>query len=125
MFEFTVYGQPYIKKSGQRTYWAGDHIRRVNTPSYKQWHKDALIQLKFAQKPAEPISAPSNLQVRFFMKNAGRCDLSALYEGIQDVLVEIGILADDNWKIVASHDGSGVEVDREEPRMEIKITPKQ
>lgn len=58
------------------------------------------------------------------MDTTGKVDLSALYEGIQDVLVELNVLSDDNYTIVASHDGSGVSVDRTNPRMEIEITKK-
>ena len=58
------------------------------------------------------------------MDTAVKVDLSALYEGIQDVLVELNVLTDDNYLIVASHDGSGVSIDRENPRMEIEITAK-
>jgi len=59
------------------------------------------------------------------MDTAVRVDLSALYEGIQDVLVELSVITDDNYTIVASHDGSSVEVDRVNPRMEITITSKE
>lgn len=59
------------------------------------------------------------------MDTAVRVDLSALYEGIQDVLVELNVITDDNYTIVASHDGSGVFIDRENPRMEIEITAKE
>jgi hypothetical protein len=58
------------------------------------------------------------------MDTAVKVDLSALYEGIQDVLVELNVLTDDNYLIVASHDGSGVSIDRDNPRMEIEITAK-
>lgn len=59
------------------------------------------------------------------MPTKGLVDLSALYEGIQDTLVELNVLSDDNYSIVASHDGSGVYVDKKNPRMEITITPKK
>jgi len=58
------------------------------------------------------------------MDSAVKVDLSALYEGIQDVLVELNVITDDNYTIVASHDGSGVFIDRDNPRMEIEITAK-
>lgn len=54
-----------------------------------------------------------------------KVDLSALYEGIQDELVATKVLADDNYTIVASHDDSGVFVDKNNPRMEITITRKE
>jgi Holliday junction resolvase RusA-like endonuclease len=125
--EFTVYGHPYVKKSNQRVGY-NPRMKRIikyDTPSYKQWHNDALKQLAIVKKPEVPIDYPVNLQCRFFMSTKGRVDLSALYEGIQDVLVEVGVLADDNYRIVASHDGSGVDYDKQNPRIEVKIMPKE
>lgn len=144
MVEITVTGHPYVKKSNQRVVYRPSIGRqvKVDTPSYKAWHQSALQQLsklgynpqfarenkarKAAGMPLKPalIDERVNLQCRFFVKSNGRTDLSALYEGIQDVLVEVGILSDDNWHIVASHDGSGVEKDAENPRIEITIKPK-
>lgn len=142
MVEITVLGHPYVKKSNQKVQWRGRRQVKVNTPSYNQWLGGALEQLEalgydrefaklnkkrkeFGQplKPAE-INYPINLQCRFYTATAGRVDLSALYEGIQDVLVQVGLLQDDNYKIVASHDGSGVEKDADRPRIEVTITRK-
>lgn len=58
------------------------------------------------------------------MPTRSRVDLSALYEGIQDELVNCNVLSEDNYTIVASHDGSGVFYDKDNPRMEITITAK-
>lgn len=137
---YIIPGQPYVKKSNQRVihHQALKRQIKIDTPSYQLWHQDALKRLERygfnpnfkEQKKFQPdleamINYPVNLQCRFFMKTNARVDLSALYEGIQDVLVEVGCLKDDNWHIVASHDGSGVEKDAERPRMEITITPKE
>lgn len=120
-----IFGQPYVKKSNQRTFHNGHRIVRVDTPRYKEWHVSAIKQLRMERKPEAPIDYPINLKCKFFMRTRGRVDLSALYEGIQDVLVEEGWLSDDNFNIVASHDGSGVVHEPTEPRMEITITPKE
>jgi Holliday junction resolvase RusA-like endonuclease len=45
-----------------------------------------------------------------------------LMEATLDILVDAGVLADDNSRIVVSHDGSRVMLDRENPRAEITIT---
>ena len=94
-----------------------------DTPAYKRWHKDAIPQINL-QKPSLEIDFPINLACKFYMDSTVKVDLSALYEGIQDVLVELNVITDDNYTIVASHDGSGVFVDRVNPRMEIEITAK-
>lgn len=48
-------------------------------------------------------------------------DLSNLLESTCDILVLYGVLQDDNSRIVCSHDGSRVLLDRENPRAEITI----
>jgi hypothetical protein len=142
--ELIITGVPRVKKNNQR-YGVNRRTQRVikyNTEAYKTWHKSALEQLaamgydpQFAklnkklkelgrqQRPAL-IDYAINFKCLFFMPNEGRVDLSALYEGIQDLAAEVGIIKDDNYKIIASHDGSGVFVDKENPRMEITITKK-
>lgn len=126
---YDIMGHPYVKKSNQQVVYNAALRRRIkiDTPSYRAWHDSAVLQVatKRMPIPTVPIDYPINLQCRFFMKSNARTDLSALYEGIQDVLVELGVLKDDNWHIVASHDGSGVEKDAENPRMEITITKKE
>lgn len=97
--------------------------KKVDTPAYKIWHKNAVPQINL-QKPSLEIDFPINLACKFYMDSAVKADLSALYEGIQDVLVELNVITDDNYTIVASHDGSGVFIDRVNPRMEIEITAK-
>ncbi len=141
--ELTVEGHPYVKKSNQKVQIRGRRQVKVNTPSYNRWHSSAIEQLaKYGYDPLfkrknkvlkdqgrellkAKIDEPINLQCRFYLQTAGRVDLSALYEGIQDVLVEVGCLSDDNYKIVCSHDGSGAEKDADRPRIEITITSKQ
>lgn len=120
--QFTIYGQPHVKKNNQKTVWTGRYFKKIDTPAYKEWHNEALKQLKLCKLPAQIINEPVNMQCIFYMKTKGRVDLSALYEGIQDTLVEFGVLTDDYWGIVAGHDGSRVRFDKENPRMEIIIT---
>lgn len=50
-----------------------------------------------------------------------RCDLTNMLEAIDDVMVAVGLLADDNYKIIESHDGSRVLYDKENPRTEVYI----
>lgn len=124
----TILGVPRVKKNNQAVVLARSktgkyYPKKVDTKAYKDWHKKAIPQINL-QKPTFEIDFPINLACRFYMDTTGKVDLSALYEGIQDVLVELNVITDDNYTIVASHDGSGVEVDRTNPRMEIEITAK-
>ena len=56
------------------------------------------------------------------MPTRRRVDLLNLLEASLDILVDAGILEDDNSSIVVSHDGSRVLYDKENPRAEITIT---
>ena len=86
---------------------------------YKQYEIDAGWFLK---KLPEPISEPVNVKCVFYRDSERRVDLNNLLEAITDILVKYKVISDDNYKIIAAHDGSRVYVDREHPRTEIEIT---
>ena len=86
---------------------------------YKQYEIDAGWFLK---KLPEPIKGPVNVKCTFYRDSRRRCDLTNLLEAIDDILVKYGILADDNFEVLAGHDGSRVLVDKDNPRTEIEIT---
>jgi len=136
----TVLGAPRVKKNNQRVAFNGRFSTKYNTKTYADWELSAFEQLailKYKHRITEPITGPINLRCIFYMPTRGRVDLSALYEGIQDVMASkdkydkagrlkragLYILEDDNYKVVAGHDGSRVRYDKENPRMEITITP--
>ena len=72
--------------------------------------------------PALKIDYPVNIKCLFFMPTKRRCDLTNMLEAIDDVLVKYNVLDDDNYTIVAAHDGSRILYDKENPRTEIEIT---
>lgn len=99
------------KKTGKRMVIQGE--------AYRQYEKDAGW---FFKVPKEPISQPVNIKCIFYRDSSRRCDLTNLLEAIDDIMVKFKIVKDDNFKIIVSHDGSRVFVDRENPRTEITIT---
>lgn len=119
---FTIPLAPVTKKNSQRI------LRKKNggafiAPSekYKEYEEKAVNYLAYyAHVPF--CDYPVNVKAVFYMPTARRCDLVNLLEALDDVLVKAGILPDDNYKVIAGHDGSRVEVDRENPRTEVTIT---
>ena len=71
--------------------------------------------------PDKPIETPVNVKCVFYRESRIRCDLTNLLEAIDDILVAYGVLSDDNFTVIASHDGSRVFIDRDSPRTEITI----
>ncbi len=90
----------------------------VQSDDFRQYESDAGWFLK---TPAQPIDYPVNVRVIFYRDSARRVDLTNLLEAIDDLLVANKILKDDNFQIIAGHDGSRVYIDREKPRTEIYI----
>lgn len=73
-------------------------------------------------KPNEPISSPVQITYRFYMKTKRKVDALNLCAAADDLLVEAGIIADDNSEIIKSHDGTRVYYDKQNPRTEVYIT---
>lgn len=126
--KITIMGNPVTKKNSQEIAykWGRNHTKipfiRQST-KYREYEALALPQLTGIIN--EPIEIPVNLKCVYYRDSKRRVDLGNLLACSCDVLVKAGILKDDNFNIVASHDGSTVRVDRLNPRVEIEITAKE
>lgn len=115
----TLYGEPRTKKNSARILRT-----RSGTPfvapskAYVDYETDCLRQIN---RPRSPISARVNVRCVYYMKTARRVDLANLIEATTDILVKARVLEDDNCCIVAAHDGSRVDYDKQKPRVEIWI----
>lgn len=115
----TLIGEPRTKKNSARILKSRSGGRFVApSKAYADYETDCLRQIK---RPHSPVSARVNVRCVYYMKTARRVDLANLIEATTDILVKAGVLADDNSKIVAAHDGSRVEHDKKNPRAEIWI----
>jgi len=112
---------PVTKKNSQRIVRNHRTGQMFPIPSKAYQHYEAAAGY-FLHGKGKRLSGRYNVKTVFYMSNRQRVDLSNLIEAIHDVLVHYEILADDNYKIIASVDGSRVEVDRDHPRTEIEIT---
>lgn len=117
---FTVPLTPISKKNSQQILINKATGRPFIMPSkkYKEYEKDAMW---FIPK-GETINKPVNVKCLFYMPTKRKCDLVNMQEAILDVMVKAGLLADDNYSIVQSMDGSRVLYDKEHPRTEVYIT---
>ena len=116
---FTVPITPVTKKNSQRIAVRGGRPIILPSEKYKEYES---IALWYIPKRGEAIDFPVNVKCIFYMPNNRLCDLTNHLESIDDVMVKAGLLKDDNYKIIASHDGSRVFVDKDNPRTEVEIT---
>ena len=117
--KFTIPLTPITKKNSQRIVQRGGKPIILPSERFKEYEDMALW---FIPHVENPIDYPVNVKCLFYMPDNRRCDLTNHLEAIDDVMVKGGLLKDDNYKIIESHDGSRVLVDKHKPRTEIEIT---
>lgn len=117
---FVVELPPVSKKNSQQILVNSKTKRPFIAPSkkYRQYEKEAGA---FMPKLDAPIDEPVAVKCLFYMPTRRRCDLPNMENAIDDIMVKYGVLADDNFKILVSHDGSRILYDKERPRTEITI----
>lgn len=123
---FVIYGQPISKKNSQQILMNPKTKRPFIMPSasYRKYEKSACADIRgeMSKYGCEfPISGRCEVRCTFFMGTKRKCDLTNMLEAADDILVKAGVLADDNYGIIESHDGSRVVYDKENPRTEIEI----
>lgn len=107
------------KKNSQQIITVKGRPIIIPSKAYKQYEKECMGHI-----PAEcrkHIAYPVNVKCTFYMGTHRKCDLVNHLESACDVLVTAGVLKDDNYEIIVSHDGSRVLYDKENPRTEIEI----
>ena len=115
----TIKGDPRTKKNSQRLVRVGLKMIPLASAAYEQYRDDFVRQVTGDKKRA--ISFPVNVKCVYYMRTHRKVDLVNLLEATCDLLVDAGVLEDDNCMIVVSHDGSRVMYDSKDPRVEIEI----
>lgn len=118
---FTIKGNPRPKKNNmQYIRTKSGKTALVQSATYQAYKELFLLQIKGKYKQ-QPINEPVNVRAIYYRGDNRKTDLVNLQNGTLDLLVESGILKDDNYNIVKSMDGSRVYVDKQDPRAEIYI----
>lgn len=116
----TIPLQPITKKNGSRIVTNKKTGKPFLIPSkkYEEYEKACG---HFINQKGIKIDYPVNVKCLYYMPTRRTVDLTNLLEATDDILVKYGVLEDDNFKIVAGHDGSRVYVDKDNSRAEIVI----
>lgn len=118
MIHFTIPLPPVTKKNSQEIMVRGGKPFVMPSRKYREYEAQALW---FVPRRRNPITDAVNVKCLFYMQTRRKCDLTNLLEAVDDIMVKAGLLADDNYTIIAAHDGSRVLFDKENPRTEIEI----
>ncbi len=117
---FTIPVIPRTKKNSQQVFVRNGRIINIPSKLYKQFEKECLQVIP--SKHRKKINYPINIKAIFYTESRRRIDLTNLLEALDDMLVKAEVIEDDCRDIVASHDGSRVYWDKENPRIEVEIT---
>ena len=96
--KFIIEGETPAKKNSRITLPNG---RTIPSKNYRTWHESALLQIEaMAISREATISYPVAISLNFIHGDLRRRDSDNGTSSILDLLVDAGILADDNWQIV-------------------------
>jgi len=119
--KITIHGNTPSKKNSRRPFVRNGRMMNFPSQRYVDWHRDALTELKLTCNVVDPIERINDITLTFYAPNKRKYDLTNRAESIMDLLVDGGILSDDNWEVVPKvtliHGG----VEKEDPRCEIVI----
>lgn len=116
MNKITIYGRIPSLKNSKIMVCRGRVPMLLPSLKYKEWHKDASLQLLGVQKI--PCSVP--VKATFFVPDARKGDLSNKWESVGDLLVDNEIIEDDNWTVIGDLRLVYGGIDRDKPRVEIE-----
>ena len=114
----TIPGEPRTKKNSMRVVTNGGKPVLLPSKAFMSYQAKAGWYLT---GKGDKISYPINLKCEYYMSTKRKVDLANLIGATCDILAHYGVIADDNSKIVVSHDGSRVMLDKENPRAVITI----
>ena len=86
---------------------------------YLEWQKAARAVIMAEGRPLEPLKA-ARLFMTIYHGDMIRRDTNNATQGIQDVLVEMGVIADDNWMVIGSPEVKHM-IDVDDPRLEVLV----
>lgn len=125
-YHFVIYAEPRSKKNSQQIAFNPKTKRPFVTQSnaYKAFTKEVIKQIRMnGFAPKEPINYPINIKYVFYKSSRRLCDGLNLSAAMDDILTQARVIDDDHRDIVAGHDFTRVYYDKDNPRVEVTITP--
>lgn len=92
----TLTGNIPSKKNSKMIVWRGKVPLLLPSANFTKWHKEALKQLT----GIKPIKS-NKLSITFFSENNRKWDLSNRAESVMDLLVDAGLIEDDNYTVIS------------------------
>jgi len=127
---YVLHGDVPSKKNSKQIFINRRTGQRFITASsaFKAWNKTATKELmaelmahKLQHIALEPLDVVEKITLIFYPSTKRASDLTNRAEGVMDLLVDCGVIQDDNWFVVGHLVLQFESVDKNNPRCEIFI----
>lgn len=119
MISITLKGDIPSKKNSKRMICRGARPLILPSKAYEDWHEEQLWALKPYGRLM--LTKVKLLSVVFYPSTARKADSGNKYQSVTDLLVDAGIIEDDNWFVLKEERQRFGRVDRKNPRAEVII----
>lgn len=119
VYKCTIPLTPRTKKNSQRIKYRNGKPYIRQSEAYEQYEHDVGYYIR---SPKQPLNGKYNVKCVYYVGNVKTIDLLNLLAATLDILVNAGVLKDDDSEIAFSHDGSHVVKKSKKPRTEIEIS---
>ena len=114
--KITILGRIPSKKNSRINTRSG---RSFPSKAYSEWHRSASFQIS-PLKNTDVFKNVGQIEIKFWLPDNRRCDLTNKAESIMDLLVDNGLLEDDCWQITGPVYLIPMGIDKDHPRVEIE-----
>ena len=94
--EKIIYGQTPSKKNSKIISCRGSRPCLFPSKKHTEWHKDAMLQISGMKKITS-----DKIKLTFYAGDNRKFDLTNKAESIMDLLVDGGVIEDDNYSVVS------------------------
>lgn len=99
-YQLTLKGNVPSKKNSKRRVQRGANVFMVPSAAHEAWHTEQMAAILPLKDRPRKIARVKSVEIHFTADSERRADLSNKAESIMDLLVDVGILTDDNWFVV-------------------------
>lgn len=119
VYRYVFRGEVASKKNSKVLARVKGRPMLLPSKKYMAWEKMARIAIMAAGRPERPLEA-ARLSMVIYHGDMVKRDSNNATQGVQDVLVNMGVLEDDNWMVIGTPEVSHM-VDVEDPRLEVLV----
>ena len=119
IFHYVFRGEVASKKNSKVLARVKGRPMLLPSRKYQEWEKRARLAIMAEGRPAEPLKA-AWLSMVIYHGDLIKRDSNNATQGVQDVLVDMGVIQDDNWMVIGTPEVLHM-VDVEDPRMEVTV----